>query len=270
MQVVQACVRTARLQAARVGQHPRGARDPQRRLHARCAVGLDRRQPGGADRAAIRPAAQPGPADRRGGRCDRDRGVEGPGLGCPGVVRDDHRRARRGEICGLRWSWLDLDRGVVSFRASIGQLAGEKWEKGTKTHQHRRVTLDAEFVDVLREHRAHCDERAAALDTRVRPDGFVFSPAPDCSTQTNPDTVTQRYGRLAARLGIETHLHSLRHYSATELIAAGVDIRTVAGRLGHSGGGSTTLRTYTAFVLEADQRAAPALAARRPRPSAPP
>ena len=45
--------------------------------------------------------------------------------------------------------------------------------------------------------------------------------------------------------------------------AAGVDIRTVAGRFGHSGGGSTTLRTYTAFVHEADQRAATALASRR-------
>ena len=53
-----------------------------------------------------------------------------------------------------------------------------------------------------------------------------------------PSSVTQRYGRLAERLGIATHLHSLRHYSATELIAAGVDIRTVAGRLGHSGGRS--------------------------------
>ncbi|MGE3796056.1 MAG: tyrosine recombinase XerC [Dehalococcoidia bacterium] len=172
--------------------------------------------------------------------------------------------ARRGEVCGLRWPQLDLDAGVVVFQGSIGQIAGEVWEKDTKTHQHRRVTLDAELVEVLREHRARLDERAAQLDTKVRRDGFVFSPVPDCSVQTNPDTVTQRYGRLAARLGIDTHLHSLRHYSATELIAAGVDIRTVAGRLGHAGGGSTTLRTYTAFVLEADQRAAAALATRRP------
>jgi hypothetical protein len=87
-------------------------------------------------------------------------------------------------------------------------------------------------------------ERAGLLDTTVRRDGYVFSPAPDCSTRTSPNTVTQRYSRLAARLGVDTHLHSLRHYSATELIAAGVDIRTVAGRLGHAGGGSTTLRTY--------------------------
>ncbi|RSM59462.1 site-specific integrase, partial [Actinoplanes sp. ATCC 53533] len=51
---------------------------------------------------------------------------------------------------------------------------------------------------------------------------------------------------------------------ATELIAAGVDVRTVAGRLGHSGGGTTTLRVYTAWVSEADQRAAGSLAGRMP------
>ncbi|WP_218130031.1 tyrosine-type recombinase/integrase [Pseudonocardia oroxyli] len=32
---------------------------------------------------------------------------------------------------------------------------------------------------------------------------------------------------------MDTTYHKLRHYSATELIAAGVDPRTVAGRLGH-------------------------------------
>jgi integrase len=172
---------------------------------------------------------------------------------------------RRGELCGVRWSKLDLDLGLIKFERSIGQVAGEQWEKGTKTHQHRRVTLDPELVEVLREHRARCDERAASVDTKVRRDGFVFSPVPDCSVQTKPNTVTQRYRRMAARLGLNTHLHELRHYSATELIAAGVDPRTVAGRLGHSGGGSTTLRTYSAWVVEADQRAAAALAARRPR-----
>jgi hypothetical protein len=44
---------------------------------------------------------------------------------------------------------------------------------------------------------------------------------------------------LARRAG---RLHSLRHYSATELIAAGTDVRTVAGRLGHGSGGATTQR----------------------------
>lgn len=172
---------------------------------------------------------------------------------------------RRGEVCGLRWSHLDLDAGLATFQRSIGQIAGAQWEKGTKTHQHRRVTLDPELVEALREHRARCDERAALVDTKVRRDGFVFSPVPDCSVQTQPNTVTQRYGRMTRRIGLDTHIHELRHYSATELIAAGVDPRTVAGRLGHGGGGSTTLRTYSAWVVEADQRAAAALATRRPR-----
>jgi DNA-binding transcriptional regulator YhcF (GntR family) len=75
---------------------------------------------------------------------------------------------------------------------------------------------------------------------------------------------------MANRLGLDTHLHNLRHYSATELIAAGVDVRTVAGRLGHGGGGTTTLRVYAAWVAEADQRAAQGLAERLPvRPVAP-
>jgi integrase len=65
---------------------------------------------------------------------------------------------------------------------------------------------------------------------------------------------------MAKRGSIETHFHGLRHYSATELIAAeliaaGMDIRTVACRLGHGGGGMTTLRVYAAWLAEADQRA---------------
>jgi hypothetical protein len=50
-----------------------------------------------------------------------------------------------------------------------------------------------------------------------------------------------------------------------------VDVRTVAGRLDHSGGGTTTLRVYAAWVGEADQRAAAGLASRLPnRPAAEP
>ena len=82
-----------------------------------------------------------------------------------------------------------------------------------------------------------------------------------------PDTGTQRYERMAERLEIRTTLHKLRHYSATELIAAGVDVRTIAGRLGHGGGGTATLKVYAAFVNEPDQRAAAALGRSLTRPT---
>lgn len=97
---------------------------------------------------------------------------------------------------------------------------------------------------------------SSALGLDLDTDAFVFSGAPDGSTFPTPDGLTQRYDRLADRLGIDTTLHKLRHHSATEPISSGVDVRTVAGRLGHSGGDTTTLRTNTAWVSEADQRAA--------------
>lgn len=49
-----------------------------------------------------------------------------------------------------------------------------------------------------------------------------------------------------------------------------MDVRTVAGRLGHGGGGATTLRVYTAWVAEADQRAAGDLVGRLPVPPSAP
>ncbi len=71
----------------------------------------------------------------------------------------------------------------------------------------------------------------------------------------NPDTMTHRYRRYARRVGITSSLKELRHYSATQLLAAGTDLNTVAGRLGHAEG-STTLKFYAQFTRPADQRAA--------------
>lgn len=51
---------------------------------------------------------------------------------------------------------------------------------------------------------------------------------------------------------------------ASWLISAGVDVRTVAGRLGHGGGGATTLKVYSAWRSEVDQRAASTLGVRMP------
>ncbi len=176
---------------------------------------------------------------------------------------------RRGELCAIRWRHLDLAAGVLTLEKSIGQRSGRTWEKDTKTHQHRRIALDPETLSLLGEHRDRCEARAAALGLELTDDAFVFSLAVDGSEHLKPDSVSQRYARLARRLGISTTIHKLRHYSATELISAGVDVRTVAGRLGHGGGGTTTLKVYAAWVSESDQRAASSLFARLPaRPDA--
>jgi integrase len=177
--------------------------------------------------------------------------------------------SRRGELCGLRWRDVDLDGRVLSVERAISQYGAQRWEKDTKTHRSRRLALDAETVALLTSYKELCAAQAALVDVELSLDAFVFSPAPDGSQHLNPESVGQRYSRRAARLGIKTTIHKLRHYSATELIAAGVDVRTVAGRLGHGGGGTTTLKVYAAWVSEADQRAATGLLTHLPqRPSA--
>ena len=172
---------------------------------------------------------------------------------------------RRGELCALRWSHVDLPAGVLTLDRNMRQRGGRTWEKDTKTHQSRRIALDPETVALLTEHQHRCAARAAALELSLDPEAFVFSREVDGSTHLKPESVSQRYNKLAARLGIKTSIHKLRHYSATELISAGVDIRTVAGRLGHSGGGMTTLKVYSAWVAESDQRAASSLFTRLPQ-----
>ncbi|TVT60129.1 tyrosine-type recombinase/integrase [Amycolatopsis rhizosphaerae] len=173
--------------------------------------------------------------------------------------------ARRGELCAPRWDLLDLDNASLWIRTAIAQDGSKTWEKDTKTHQQRRIALDAETVGLLRAYRQHCETQAALAETAIAPDGRVFSPSVDHTTWLKPSTVSQRYRRMCTKLGWDMHLHQLRHYSATELISSGVDVRTVAGRLGHSGGGTTTLRVYSAWVSEADQRAAKQLTGRMPQ-----
>lgn len=174
--------------------------------------------------------------------------------------------ARRGEICAFRWDLLDLHNALLSIRSSIGQTGSVTWEKDTKTHQQRRIALDKETVTLLRAYQQHCETEAAAVGSMIAKEGRVFSPSIDHTTWLKPDSVSQRYSRMCARLDLDMNIHQLRHYSATELISAGVDVRTVAGRLGHGGGGATTLRVYSAWLSEADQRAAGNLASRMPAP----
>lgn len=174
--------------------------------------------------------------------------------------------ARRGELLGLAWEHIDLPAGLLTIRRNLVRQKGKTVIKDTKTHQMRIVNLDPETIAILAAHKERSAHQCAAIGTTLDDDSFVFSYAPDHRRHCDPDAITHRYSKMTADLGIHTHLHALRHYSATELIAAGVDVRTVAGRLGHGGGGATTLRVYAAWLAAADRSAAGLLAARLPKP----
>jgi len=98
--------------------------------------------------------------------------------------------------------------------------------------------------ELLRERFQRRRADAQALGVQVPDDAFAFSPDPAGRTPWNSDTMTHRYRRYALRVGIASSLKELRHYSTTQLLAAGTDLNTVAGRLGHAEG-STTLNFYS-------------------------
>jgi integrase len=162
---------------------------------------------------------------------------------------------RRGEMTGLREHRFDFARQRLRLADNYLVKSGQHIEKLPKDGDGRRVSVDPLtcdlFADWFRSRRA----KAAELAVDVPRIAYAFSPEPDGRTPWNPDTMTHRYRRYARRVGIIGSLKELRHYSATELLQAGVDLNTVAGRLGHAEG-STTLKFYAQFTVAADQRAA--------------
>lgn len=172
---------------------------------------------------------------------------------------------RRGELAALRWSEVepvDEGRGVVAIKHSLTVLTGQPWKIGpTKTHQERRVELGAQGVKMLRARRNAQEQWAARVGVKLVANPFVLSRTADGSDPCRPDTLSHQFGELVAKLWPSTggkpawHLHSLRHYAATELIGAGMDVRTVANRLGHADA-STTLKIYAHPLSERDREAA--------------
>lgn len=166
--------------------------------------------------------------------------------------------ARRGELCGLCWSDVDLKAKALTISRSVVEAAHSKLvEKDTKTHASRRIALDAGTAKRLREHKERCAARAAACDARLADSAYVFSGDPDSRRPWAPNDVTKDFIRLRKQVGglDGVRLHDLRHFAATRLLAAGVPVRTVSGRLGHANA-ATTLGVYAHFVEESDREAA--------------
>ena len=169
---------------------------------------------------------------------------------------------RRGELCGLRWS--DVDRGsrLLHVRRSIKLHAtsAEVVVGPTKTHQEREVSLDGVMIGVLDTHRSRAEIWAAEAQVHLEQEGYILTTDPTGRIPMNPNVLTRAFVRLADRVGVQCRFHDLRHFTATQLIAAGVDPSVVGGRLGHADA-STTLRIYSHALAARDRAAAEVLGA---------
>ena len=154
-----------------------------------------------------------------------------------------------------------------SITSSAAASASARTPRRIRIAGSRSIRIPALIANYLDEIRA----ALAAVGVGLRDDAYLFSNDQAHARPWNPDWVTHQIAAAADAAGVELDIKGGRHYTASQLLAGGFDLRNTAARLGHSGGGATTLRHYADPVPEVDRRAAAYLAqlTARSTPSSP-
>jgi integrase len=172
------------------------------------------------------------------------------------------RGLRRGELCGLSWTDIDLDRGVLTIERNRTTVGYQVVEGDPKTPAGRRaVALDRRSADILRIHRRHEQDRKAEAAEKGKVwfnSGYVFIRRD--GKPINPNYATTRFAILVRRAGLPpVRLHDLRHGAASLAHEAGADLKTLQDLLGHSSI-VVTADTYTSVLPQIQRRCADATA----------
>jgi integrase len=168
---------------------------------------------------------------------------------------------RRGELCALRWTDFDLDAGAVLVTRTLVDSISDGWVERPISKNPRRqppLAIDAGTVAELLAHRDRTAEHLASIGLGLAGDGHVFVRVARHELRPwSPDSVSRWFADARHAAGLDrVRLHDLRHYVASVLLGEGVALTTVAGRLGHRGGGRTTQEVYAHLMLAPDRAAA--------------
>ena len=162
---------------------------------------------------------------------------------------------RRGELLGLRWSDVDLERACLTVRCSIEQTKNGIRFKTPKTERSRRaVALPSFTVDMLRAHKREQTEARLKLGPAYQNDDLIL-PRED-GLPWPPDSFSTAFAAFIRRSRLpHVRFHDLRHSHATQLLKQGVHPKIVSERLGHSKVG-ITLDTYSHVLPSMQEDAA--------------
>ncbi|MER7959390.1 site-specific integrase [Streptomyces sp. NPDC096030] len=161
---------------------------------------------------------------------------------------------RRGEVVGLRWENVDLDKREIRVRTQRQRVAGEVYEDDPKGRRRKQtLPLPAICVAPLRWQRlkqAAARERAGEKWTDT---GYVFTTR--TGQPIEPRNLYRSFTRVAKNADLRVvRLHDARHGTATLLTAAGVPPRVVMEILGHSQI-AVTMNVYTHVVQDTQREA---------------
>lgn len=168
---------------------------------------------------------------------------------------------RSGELLGLRWPDVDMDRRTLTVR----QAMARDWDGGYSlaepktTRSRRTIHLPAAAVLSLeaRRDRQDADRIAAGDDTWQDVDALIFTDR--LGRPLRGDEVSPTFRRLLVRAGIRhVPFHALRHSWATLALASGVPLKVIADNLGHASI-TVTAAYYSGIVPELNRDAADAI-----------
>jgi integrase len=142
---------------------------------------------------------------------------------------------RRGELCGLRWSDVDLVNAKLTVRVQLTQVGKQVVEGPVKTEhgQDRVVALDSRATGALMAWRLTQEAERDAWGDDYHPTDRVFTK--EDGTDLRPANVSRIFDTAVARTGLpDMRFHDLRHVHASLQIAAHVPLAVISKRLGHS------------------------------------
>ena len=155
---------------------------------------------------------------------------------------------RRGELLGLKWEDIDLEKGNLRVKRQVARINGEVVEAPLKTkNAYRALPLAEDTIQVLKQQRK-----------KTGSSHWVF-PSPT-GGPISPDSVLHMLHRVLKRAGLpKVRFHDLQHTFATLALQNGVDIKTRSGMLGRFSAGFT-LDIYTYVTGAAQCQAAQTMA----------
>ncbi|MCD8089285.1 MAG: site-specific integrase [Clostridiales bacterium] len=159
---------------------------------------------------------------------------------------------RRGELIALTWDDINFDNNTITINKSAARLNRETIIKSTKNKSSERtISIHKEVMSLVRFWQNEQRRLRLSLGTKWEGGNYIFIQWN--GKLMNPGTPDQSFKSMLKRYNdtVEDEadklpnirFHDLRHTSATLLISANMDIKTVSARLGHAQT-STTMNIY--------------------------
>ena len=167
---------------------------------------------------------------------------------------------RRGELCGLRWSDVDLEHQTITIENTRTQAGKKEIEKGTKTASSTRTLyLPDTLCDMLKAAKEH--QQACRAEYKNAYDDNDYVVVMEDGRPFRPNYLSELFGKFLADNDLpKIVLHELRHTFASLSNQAGIPAYNIGKALGHSTP-ATTQKIYTHLLDQTHTQAVEGVAA---------